>query len=238
MRSLGWVLLWQIGDGNLHVPLAGLADIPGIELPDRPIPIDVYRRVTGSSSVLRTRLEDGELEVRTANAESPSDKMLIRHLIATVAERGVAKRVERVGDAAFYKPPRGKNSKARMRVTVTTTDPLIKQQVEAYANELRTRYSEGVTGHLDAQAVRRLVRRHLARIGALYLGGPYFVLDRDGCEALRPLFDDLGEAGMLHLFPLPDTPEERAFLVQVMERAVRAGNDVDPAIWSRLEEEA
>jgi glutathione S-transferase len=122
-----------------------------------------------------------------------------------------------------------------MRVTVYPEDLPDRKQVERFAEALRSEYQRAQVV-LDPQAVRRLVRRLLAEADALYLDGPYFVLDEEQLAPLWHLFNALDHESYIHTVPMPDTLAQREFLTRGLERAVQAGNPVPDAIWARVEE--
>ena len=242
--NLGYLLWWKVGEVNLdhdqlEQALAG-TDIP---LPARPIPHDVFRRITGSASA-KFDLADADagdtLELTLVPIDSRSDKMLLRHLVGThKSQTGTPRVVRKVGDVAFYYPPRGKNSKARMRVTlVPSIIEQWQQGVTEFAEHLRQAYAQGVKGVLDGQAIRRLIRAHLAKHKALYLDGPYFLQDKDLGEVTAPLvtlFEALGEDSYMHHVPLPDRHRDKEYLARGLERAVKKGEEIDETIWKLVE---
>ena len=227
--TLGYLIWWKVGDVDLdHDQLEKVlaADIP---LPPRPIPIDVYRRVTGPKTIGRYDLSDSEhyLELSLVPIDAKSDKMSTRHIVGTMkTHTGQPVLVRKAGDVAFYKPPRGKNSKARMRVT--TIPPLEgwAGPVGEFADQLRFEYEQGVKGVLDDQAIRRLIRAYLTREQhAVYLDGPWFIegeRGRDARIALEPLFEALGEDSFIHSVPLPDSDYDARFLARYQKEEEEA----------------
>lgn len=213
--------------------------LPGIALPSKPLPVDVFRRITGVDGKHRYSLEDeGEVVLEAVTVKPPSDRMLTRHLVAHVNDgEGVTQKIVRVGDAAFYKPPKGQHSKARLRVTTVQGLDGIRKPVEAYAETLRNKYDVGIAGQLDDQAVRRLVRNHLAENQALYMEGPYFHLDTDLLAPLYPLFELLGPDSLIHSVPLPDSSENRDLVRRMVERSEARSTAVDARIHRLLQEE-
>lgn len=235
---LGHLVWWRVaGDTVSHDDAAQALGESGA-LPDRPIPIDVFRRITGSRAISRYTLPDGnDLELSAVAAEPPNDKMLVRHMVAKVTnEKGIVLATRKVGDAVFYRPPRGQNHKSRMRITSGgNIESEWEHPINAYVASLRQQYERGVAGSLDVQGVRRLVRNTLNELGALYLDGPYFVLDTSVLIGLRTLFDRLGQDSFIHTVPLPNEPDQRALIARAIERAVASGATVDDHIWARLE---
>lgn len=212
---LGYLLWWKVAM-NVdigHDTVSTLLKGTGATLPSRPIPVDVFRRLT--TDLKKTYPLDGDrsLEMSLAPVDSHNDSMMLRHLVGTVRNSGnVVVWVGKVGDAAFYKPPRGQHSKARLRVLANASS--YTDQGEDFANLIRAEYQRGVRGALDSQAIRRVVRSCLAHHKAVYLDGPYFTENGIQCEALGPLFDALGKDSFMHTVPLVDTPAQRAFLTE------------------------
>jgi hypothetical protein len=234
LTSVIGYLTWTHVVGS-EVTLDAVEDLlDGVELPARPIPIDVFRRVTGTQSTSRHALDDLEVVLSAVKAKSP-DTMVVRDLVMTVAKDGVTQSISRVGTAVFYKPPRNDHGKARMRVETHAVEQSFREVVANYVQGLRETYERGCAGHLDEQAVRRLVRRHLISHNALYLGGPYFTLEAEAVDALRPLFSRLSTDSVFHTVPMPDRPEDRELLARGVERALAKGQEVDERIWQRLE---
>jgi hypothetical protein len=236
--ALGYLLWWKVGSGTTHADVEAALGSTDIPLPTRPLPHDVFRRVTGNAQ-LNFDVEAGDLELTAVPVDSTSDKMLVRHIVGTVRDnRGVTQLIRKCGDVAFYYPPRGKNSKARMRVAPMVPLEDWAQPVQDFARHLQAEYEHGIKGGLDGQAVRRLIRAHLARQGALYLDGPYFVkLDALPSTELplRHLFATLGKDSFMHAVPLPDEDRHREFLVRGLERAVEAGMGIDETLWKLVE---
>lgn len=234
---LGYLLWYRVTGCELDYAAAeGLLKKDGV-LPAKPVPIDVFRRITGQGTTGRYALPTFNLELSIAVAKAPNDSMLVRHIVGTVVDgEGVTQMVRKVGDVVFHKPPRGKPSKARMRVSLEVGQEEWQEAVAAYVKILKHRYTTGVAGTLDVQAIRRIVRNCLAGAGALYLDGPYFVLDTERLAPLRRLFELLGEDCFMHSVPLPDAQEHRGLLARGIERAVAADTAVDENIWTRLEE--
>lgn len=214
MTQLGHLLWWKVGAVNLtHADLAAALKGTGIEAPKRPIPVDVFRKMTSTTKALYT-LDDGlDLECTIAKVESGSDKMLVHHLVGTLKRGQVTEMVRKIGEIVFYKPPKGQHSKARLRV-VPQPPGRWDKEVEAFVASLRQQYDEGVKGALDGQAIRRLVRAHLARTGVVYVDGPYFFESRVQVADLEALFAALGDNSFMFDVPIMDIERNRAFLAR------------------------
>lgn len=210
----GHLVLWKVAESSelSHDTLAEILAGTDVPVPNRPLPIDAFRRL--SSAKKAYPLDQGTLEITLATVESKSDKVLSRHLVGTVRnDAGVTQTIRKLGDVAFYKPPRGQHSKARMRIVTHAPYP---HQAADFAAHLRSEYERAAKGGaLDAQSIRRLVRGYLTQRGAVYLDGPYFT--PDPCEALRGIFTTLGGSSFMHTVPLPDTAEQRAFVARFAE---------------------
>jgi len=212
---MGHLVWWKVTNGvdmdfdQLTALLAGT----GIDPPNhRPVPIDVFRRVSG---LTRTYPLEGDdtLELMLAKVESKVTSMMSRHMVATVRNgAGVVQVVRKVGDVAFYKPPRRQHSKARLRV-IAGGGPHA-EHAQDFAQYVRAEYDRGVKGAVDSQAIRRLIRTHLATHGAVYLDGPYFIENEEQCAGLESLFSALGEGSFMHVVPLLDTPKQREFVTR------------------------
>lgn len=222
---LGNLIWWKVVDdiGLDHHRLTELLAGTDIGVPAAPIPIDVFRRLSNVKRTFplsndeSTRERSGVLECTLATVESRNPSMLVRHMVGTVKRDGMVRSIDRIGDVAFYKPPRGKHSKARMRIVVGKQHQEAAQQ---YAGLLRETYERGVKGALDSQAVRRVVRGYLAEHGAVYLDGPYFCEQESVIQALSTLFSSIEEGGShMHTVPLVDTPAQRAFIDRHREDA-------------------
>lgn len=208
MDALGWLVWWRVGSVALTPKAAEVMmselGLAAVKQPSHVAPIDAFRRLGGKSATYT--LPDGhDVSLDLYPAES-QDTMLVRHIVRTVKRDGVNVQISRVGEVAFYKPPRGKPSKARVRVQVgKTSDP----QVAPFAETLRKEYDRALT-YLDDQAGRRLVRSYLASVSAVWLGGPYFIAKEDDADRLLLLFDRLGGTSWCHSVMLNDTPYHRA----------------------------
>lgn len=226
---LGHLVWWRVVGASLNLATAEEADL-GLDLPSRPLPHDVYRRVTGNATMTFTLVED-EATLSCAPVKSTSAKVIDRDIVLTSVTPSGKPWV--VGHATFYYPPRGKNSKARFRVSTTRKDI---PELQQFASQLREDWVTGLGGLLDEQGIRRLARTHVLKRG-LYLDGPYFVRDEETVAPLRLLFTLLEGEGdcFVHSTPMVDTPENRTFLSRGVERAVAAKQQVDEGLWSLLE---
>lgn len=211
--TLGHLVWWRVTEPlNLdHATLSRVLASVGIPAPRKAIPIDVFRRLTSNTRKTYALDEGSTLECTLAIVQSGNDKTLNRHMVGTVRDGGGAtKNIMKIGDVAFYKPPRGQHSKARLRV-VSAIGPFGAQAAD-FAACLRSEYESAVRGAVDTQAIRRIVRAHLAEQGAVYLDGPYFVTAR--CEALEALFEAIGGGSFMHTVPLVDSPAQREFVAR------------------------
>jgi hypothetical protein len=150
---------------------------------------------------------------------------------------------EKVGDVVFYKPPRGRPSKARVRVSALASGP----DVEEFARRMREEYDNAL-GAVDAQGVRRLIRAHLAAHHAIHVGGPYLLPSEVGLDSLRMFIAGLGGGSTIHSVPVVDNAEQRRFVGSAIEDAVRAGAGLEllesylplgvvpDTVWTLLEE--
>lgn len=250
MQFLGHLVWWRVGNpavrgGDVGPMLAelGIAQIP----PPKPIvPADAFRRLTGSSR-REYDLEDGRSVTLDLHPASGQKTMLVRHVVRTVRVLGIVQSAERVGDCAFYRPPKGQPSRARMRVTVFPEGLPDRAEVEAFARELRAEYEKALN-YLDPQAMRRLVRQYLASVSALYLQGPYFVPQPTDAERLAELLRRLGGGSTCLTMPVPDVEQARLMLTEGLT-ALFAANEgtatfiepyvplgvVPEAVWQQLE---
>lgn len=225
MIDLGHLVWWRVPESTTLSLTAAHEALSGVDLPAPPAPIDVFRRITGTNASSRRY---GDRLFQVYEGPAASEKVMTRHIVEMVHPKGTG---TRVGDAAFYKPPRGEHKKARFKVTLRTKDP----DLVDYAEGLKRQYAEGVAGTLDVQAVRRVIRNHLLKVGGLYLEGPWYVQRTEAVMPLFGLFDLIGDDSFLHGVPFPDTEGNRAFLTRGLERAIKAGTEVDETIWTRLE---
>lgn len=204
---------------------------------------DTFRRL--SSNAKHSYVHDGLVATLALHKTQSQRTMLTRDIVRSLSTPdGVAVSHEKVGDAAFYKPPRGRGSKARMRVAVLDRSD---EHLEEFAAQLRAEYAESV-GAMDAPAVRKIVRTHLAAVNALYVGGPYVAPSSDCLDPLLGLFDELGEGSSITVVPLVNDRRCVALLGRAIEDAVRAGAGLDlveayvpsgvvpETVWALLEE--
>lgn len=214
MTQLGHLLWWKVGAVDLtHADLAEALKDTGVEAPKRPIPVDVFRKMTSTAKAVYTLDEGLDLECTIAKVDSGNDKMLVHHLVGTLKRGQVTEKVRKIGEIVFYKPPKGQHSKARLRV-VPQPPGRWEKEVAAFVTSLRQQYSEGIKGALDGQAIRRLVRAHLAKTGVVYVDGPYFFESRDQVAELEPLFAALGDNSFIMDIPILDNERNRAFLAR------------------------
>lgn len=220
MDVLGHLVWWTVGSPTVRAADADRL-LGGLGITARPnpvLPIDAFRRLTGEHRS-RYRLDEADVSLDLHAAKS-QHTMLVRHIVRTVRRDGVTQRVQKVGDCAFYRPPRGQHHRARMRVTVFPEALPDRPQVEAFAAELRTEYDRALS-HLDPQAWRRLLRAYLAEVGAVCLDGPYAVPAADDAERLVRLLDMLGGDSRGYTVPLVDDEPRRQLLAaaQAKEQA-------------------
>lgn len=212
MTQLGHLLWWRVGEVNLtHEDLERVLKGTGIPVPARPIPIDVFRKMTTTTKALYTLERGLDLECTIAPVASTSDKMLVHHMVGTLKRGNVTEMVRKLGEVVFYKPPRGQHSKSRLRI-VPQPPGMWGKEVDAFVALLRQQYDEGVKGALDGQAIRRIVRAHLAAREVRYVDGPYFFENRNQVAELEPLFSALLDDSFIFDVPIEDTERNRAFI--------------------------
>ena len=239
MSDLGLLVWYSVSgdkDGVEQNKILDLFKQHGITAPKPPLPIDVFRRLTGIDGGAEYDLDDDTTVHLELHKVESQKTMLVRHIVRTVKRNGVNVSIDKVGDVAFYRPPRGKPERSRMRVTPFPENYPDRKEIEAFAEALRVEYSRALNV-LDPQAVRRLVRRLLTDAGAIYLDGPWFVLDEDRLHPLYHLFALLDFESYIHHVPMPDTAYQREYLTGGLERLVAAGTTVPDEIWARLEGE-
>ena len=236
--SLGYLAWWSVGEVRLnHDDLASAFEGTGVPLPSRPIPIDVFRRLTTTGMKRFGIGVHHTLDVTLAVVPASSDKMLTHHVVGTLKnnETNAVEMVRKVGEVVFYKPPRGQHARSRIRV-VPFTGGLWDPEVAQFCEWFRREYDRGVKGAVDSQAIRRLIRGHLAAQGALYLGGPYFCTSEEQISGLVPLFDMLGQDSYLAMVAVEDSDSARGAINRGVERAVAQGHTVAPDIWDLVGE--
>lgn len=245
MTHLGYLTWWSVGPVSLNRDEAqDLLDRHEIQasLPQLVIPVDAFRRI-GSGTVQNYQFRDGYAQLRLHKAASKKT-ILVRDMVRSIfSDTGVPLEHQKVGDVVFYKPPRGRPSKARVRVTVQVPEP----DVEEFAVRLRHEYDNALGG-VDSQAVRRLVRAHLGAHHAIHVGGPYLLPSELAIEGLRGFVESLGGGSTIHAVPVIDDAEQRRFVGRAIEDAVRAGAGPDliekylplgavpDTVWALLEE--
>jgi hypothetical protein len=190
-------------------------------MPAAPIPIDVFRRLSTVSETYD--LEDERTVLLDLHTAKSQNTMLVRHIVRTVRTDGVVESATRVGEAAFYRPPKGKPERARMRVTVYPEGLEDAPQIEAFGDRLRVEYRRGLEA-LDPQAVRRLVRAYLSQVGAVYMNGPYFLTELADVERLEKLLDIVGGGSTAMTIPVVDD-EPRRRLIAEARAAGEEGSD-------------
>jgi hypothetical protein len=214
MDYLGYLVWWRVGSPQVRLTDAERMMVElGFDIPPpNPIlPIDAFRRLTGEARNAYPLDDEGRtVTLELHNATSPHT-MVIRHIVRTVKKDGVTESVGKVGDCAFYKPPRGQNHRARMRVTVFPEALPDVAQVNAFAGGLRSEYDRALN-YLDPQATRRLVRQYLRSAGAVYLDGPYFLKQEAHAVGMERFFNWLGDGGRCHVVPVVDDPRVRQML--------------------------
>lgn len=219
--TLGYLVWWRVADTTLDQDTAAaIADKLGIPAPNRPAPVDVFRKLTGTPFARRVGDEVTRLELHPAESQRT---MLVRHVVEHVTVNSVAKSHRRVGEAVFYKPPRDRPSKARLRITMD--DPNA-EWLTRYADQLRTEYHRSLNA-FDEQGVRRLVRAYLNSVQALFVDGVYFLREEAHADQLEWLFDQLGGDCRCNQAPLVDGVRSRGILSNALERAVEDGSKID-----------
>lgn len=245
--TLGYLVWWRVADTTLDQDTAtAIAEKLGIPAPSRPAPIDEFRKLAGAN--FARRIGDDTTRVELHPVESQKT-MLVRHIVAhtTRASRKASGAVpvshERVGEAVFYRPPRGKQSKARLRVTMDNPDD---EWLAQYADQLRQEYHHGLNA-FDAQGVRRLVRSYLTKVLALHIDGVYFLREQEHADQLEWLFEQLGGDCRCHRIDMADGVRARGVVANGLEQAVNDGSKLDlleafiplgvvpDRLWQRLE---
>lgn len=231
MEFIGQLVWWGVGSPTIdgHELQALLAAVGVSVPPPKPIvPADAFRRLTGDSKRSYT-LGTGEKVTLDLHPARSQQTMLVRHIVRTVKRGNVVVAADRVGDCAFYKPPKGQNERARMRVTPHPPEGAVDQrQIEAFCSELREEYRRALT-FLDPQAIRRLVRQYLSTVHALYLDGPYFLPEDEDAERLCDLLERIGGGSTCHVVPVVDDQRRRAMVTTGLEAAAADG-DLTPGL--------
>lgn len=230
MKWLGQLVWWSVGAPQVRAEdvEAMLAELGMVIPPPNPIvPIDAFRRLTGGQR-REYRLATGEEVTIDLHVAKSRSTMLARSIVRTVRQGGIAVAIDKVGDCAFYKPPRGQNERAQMKVRLLPNPELPDaEQLEQFANDLRQEYRRALT-YLDPQALRRLVRQHLAVSHALLLQkGPYFLPRSEDAEALAELLHRFGGGSQCLIFPVVDDEERRSIITRGLEAAISDTDEVD-----------
>ena len=240
--TLGYIVWWRVKDTMLSPETAErIAEKLGIPAPQRPAPIDVFRKMAGRDH----ERHDGSIREKVLLHPANSQRtMVVRHIVRHRYVDEVPQSHDRVGEAVFYKPPRDKPSKARMRVSLDEPDD---DWLAPFAAQLRADYAAGLDA-FDAQGVRRLVRAYLSKVHALYIDGVYHLRNAEDADHLMWLFGQLGGECVCYCIPLEDTEVTRTMLSDALEQAVVDGSKVDlveaylpllgavpSSLWERLE---
>lgn len=245
--TLGYLAWWRVADTSLDQDTAtAIADKLGIKAPSRPAPVDVFRKLAGAK--FADREGDDVVELRLHPVESQRT-MRVRHIVKHTSRASdkagglIPVSHDRVGEAVFYKPPRARPSKARLRITLNDPND---EWLARYAEALRQEYNHHLVA-FDVQAVRRLVRLYLASVQALYIDGVYFLREKEHVDNLMWLFSQLGGDCRCYETMLLDNHTTRAMLGDALERAVADGSKTDlleayiplgvvpDSLWEKLE---
>jgi hypothetical protein len=212
LQFLGYMVWWRVGrPARQASEVAAAVNGLGVAMPSTPIPVDVFRRL--SSVAESYELEDGQTVVLDLHRATSQKTMLTRHIVRTVRKEGVVTAADRVGEAAFYRPPRGQHDRARMRVTVYPEQLPDRERIEAFAEDLREEYKRQLDA-LDPQAVRRMVRAYLTSVDAVYMNGPYFVPNHDDVERLKELLAVVGGGSTTMTIPVVDDEPRRQMIAE------------------------
>lgn len=222
MEFLGYLAWWGVSDVRLTTTDAErmVAELRLDVAPPRPpAPIDVFRRLVTVEHTYPGFWRDGTEECMVHlglhTVESPSDSMMVKHIVMTKKVGNVTKYIDRVGEVAFYKPPRGQASRARIRTQVEngpTADP----EVTSYAKMLHDRYDLWLDS-IDDQGARRLVRAFLKSVDARYLNGVYVLPGVGHAAQLEAMIGRLGGSSYCHTAPLVDNEIAREMLAMEEE---------------------
>jgi hypothetical protein len=202
--TIGSLVWWSIPDAAslstsaLSQLVGELAlNAPGVSRP----PVDTFRRLSSSASTAY-ELDDAHitLDLRTVPSQST---MLVRHVVRSERRDGTLVSARRVGDFAFYKPPRDQPERARVRATPMPGDLPDREQIESFVKSLRVAYKDALRT-IDSQALRRTVRAFLRNADATYMDGPYFVPNEEDAERLSKLLDSVEGCVSWHLGVLDD----------------------------------
>lgn len=214
MEYLGYLAWWGVSDVRLTPTDAEqMMSELGLEIPPPkpPAPVDVFRRLGTEQRVFPGTWREEEAEVTLSLHPVESQKtMLVRHVVETVRQKGIVRSMDYLGEVAFYKPPKGQPSKARMRAQVSDPRP----EVQSYVAHLRDYYAASLTS-IDDQGGRRLIRSFLRSIDAAYLNGVYVLPGVGQAGQLEAMIGRLGGASYCHIAPLVDTPSTRAMFSQI-----------------------
>lgn len=235
MAYLGALVWWSVGSPNIDGrALPALLASVGIDVPPpRPIvPADAFRRLTGDSKRSYS-INPGERITLDLQPAQSQKTMLVRHIVRTVKADKVTISADRVGECAFYKPPKGAPQRARIRITPYPSGAPDTEQIEQFCDELRQEYERALR-YLDPQAIRRLVRQYLTNVNAIFLGGTYFVPDEDDAMRLCELLDALGGGSKCWTTPVVDDAERRAMVTAGIEAAASEGDAPDALLQAYL----
>lgn len=185
-------------------------------LPRQILPVDVFRRMTGTSGLSAKYTVDPysvRLEIQPGK---DTQKMLSRVVTRScLVGTRVVDRIE-VIDFVFYHPPRGEIARSRIRTTPRNLAELPdRDKIERFARELRDEYHRGLE-FLDAQGVRRLVRSYLAGHDAVSIGNVYFLPPGPAAGHLCRLLEVVGNSRG-YTMEIADTPDHTALIEEARQ---------------------
>ena len=208
-RYIGFLFWYSLGEHTVTMSMLRqhMQEI-GMDLTAAPkaiLPIDVFRRLTGTRGQYATYTLDDTKSVRLGLRPARETNTLIsRAVTRTILEDGKPVDRSQVGEFVFYRPPRGEPERSRVRLTFRDIANLPdKDKVERFGTALRDEYSNG-KDHLDPQALRRVVRAYLTLRHALLIDKVYFIPDVDTVSHLHQLIDHVGGSRAWSI-PIDDT---------------------------------
>ncbi len=237
MSFIGHLICYTISSGASEEPLAVTRDqlrkllveagIDTAYLPPEGRAINAFR--TATSPVTDT-YQRGDITVTLSIREVTGDDVVTRHVYATWRDHEGATKERRMANLQFFRPRRTAAGRVpgteRLRVLVDQRlKGIDRERTEALVARVKELYQIN-RDHLNAHALRAVVRAYLSNLGAVAVagstGGWYLVPPEKltAVAAIRSVVRRCGDNCRMRVIPLPDDPDMRAMIVESVDADV------------------
>ena len=223
-QLLGWIAWYTVSDPSVtHSDLT--AQVKSLGLDESIIPIeprvgDAFKRACRYSERKNVPVGANYANFLIRKINDQPDEVL-RQLVIEVVDSG-GKKLD------YLQPARMRLDRVKKQVYITTAklgDPW-DDLAELVLDEFKANFKIA-QDHLDAQTLRRTVRRQLDRMDAIAVrrqGSVYFIPAKEEVKtkALKGLLDSWNNDSVFHAFPLVNAADQRAMVKGAFEEEIHS----------------